>query len=86
MRTKNKREDTFMIDPDRFIYGILEEEGKKEGIVKKTLKGAGKVLGTAAGVGAGVAGGMAAHQAYQDYQKQKHWEEFTKALGDFKLN
>jgi uncharacterized membrane protein YebE (DUF533 family) len=76
-----------MIDPDKLIYSILEEEGKKEGIVKKTLKGAGKVLGTAAGVGAGVAGGMAAHQAYQDYQTRKHWEEIGKSLEDaFKLN
>jgi len=62
---------------DDYIYGILEQE-KKDGIVKKTLKGAGKLLGTAAGVGAGVAGGMAAHQAYQDYRTNKQIEDLLK--------
>jgi len=71
-----------MIDPDKFIYSILEEEeeGKKEGIVKKTLKGVGKVLGTATGVGAGIAGGMAAHDAYKTHQANKQIEDFFKLL------
>jgi hypothetical protein len=80
MRTKNKREDTFMIDPDRFIYGILEEDGKKEGTFKKVLKGAGKILGTATGVGAGVAGGMAAHDAYRTHQANKQIEDLWKTF------